>query len=176
MKDNVSGTLCCLAVVAAFVWFVVAGIRKDSAAEQALAEMGEIRARVGRDVVLFDNPLRLSVIAPGGRKTWPLAADTAVTVETAGDITAVRGRNLASKAVGGVATGGLGFFVFGNAKTQQIDNRELYIVMESETEAHVAKIDPKLGQEARQFAVTVNLVARQMRAADSESGDQEGAE
>jgi len=129
--------------------------------------MGEIKARVGRDVVLFEDPPRLCVIAPGGRKAWPLTPDTAVTVETAGEITAVRGRNLASKAVGGVATGGLGFFVFGNAKTQEIDNRELYIVMESKTEAHVAKVNPTLGQEARQFAATVNLVARQLGSADS---------
>lgn len=64
-------------------------------------------------------------------------------------------------------TGGLGLFVFGNAKNQTVDNRELYIIVESETSAHVAKVDPKLGEQARQFAVSVNLAARQLGSPES---------
>ncbi|GAB3808872.1 hypothetical protein [Micromonospora zhanjiangensis] len=162
MNEFTSTMLCCVLPVAIIVIMFVAGVKKEQAEEAALRSVGPVEKRVGRSVVLHSNPYRISVDTPGGRQTWPLTADTAISVETAGSITAVRGRNLSAKAVGGALTGGAGLFVFGNAKTSEVDNRELYIVIESDTLAHVSKVDPKLGQEARQFAASVNLIARQM--------------
>jgi hypothetical protein len=83
-------------------------------------------------------------------------------VELEGEITTVRGRNLAAKAVGGAATLGVGLFVFGNAKNRDVDNRELFVTVTSRDDVRVLSVPPALGQEARQFAATVNLKAQQL--------------
>ncbi|MET8832795.1 hypothetical protein ABZV78_02610 [Micromonospora sp. NPDC004540] len=166
MSDSFTTFMCLALVVLFFVAAINKGIqdgKKKQGIEEELRRVGAIEARVGQSVVLFSDPPRVSVQkADGSFDLRPLTSDTVVSVESAGSITAVRGRNLASKAVAGAFTFGAGAFVVGNAKTKNIDNRELYVIIESPSWAHVQKVDPTLGQEARQFAASANRLAKQL--------------
>jgi hypothetical protein len=157
------GTLITLLVVGGVIaWFYVSGRRSARATEAELQELGPVRARIGATVALLASPWRLSIVEDGQRETWPLTADTEVTVDVEGEISTVRGRNLAAKAVGGAATLGVGLFIFGNAKNRTVDNREIYVTITSRDDARVIKAAPELSQDARQFAASVNVAARQL--------------
>lgn len=159
------GTLIAWLIIAAFLYWLYRMVQRAAQRERQLQSIGHVIGRVGREAVLYAEPLRLSLAGPRGtRDTRPLTADTVLSVETAGGISATRGRNLGSKAVGGALTGGVGLFVFGNAKTKTVDNRELYLVIDSPPRAEVRKLAPHLGQPARQFALTVNQAARTLAA------------
>jgi hypothetical protein len=100
----------------------------------------------------------------------PLEPNTRATVDTAGDIAATRGRDLAAKAAGGLLTapvlGPLGFLMFGNAKVSVIDTRELYLVVESEQWIYTKQVAPDSGGSLRDFAQKINLAARRLWPAD----------
>ena len=127
-----------------------------------------VLGRLGKKAILYDNPPRLVVAGP--KKSWTMhgvTSQTVVTVETAGDISvsSTRGRNMASKAAAGVITGGVGLLFVGNAKTRttKVDSRELYLSIDCPPFlAVVFKLLPSQGHAARQFALLVNQVARQL--------------
>ncbi|GAB7040412.1 MULTISPECIES: hypothetical protein [Catenuloplanes] len=163
MEQSSPGTTITLLIVGGlFTWYYVARQRKQREDEAELQALGPVRERVGTALALVARPWRISALENGQRDTWPLTADTIVTVEMEGEITTVRGRNLAAKAVGGAAVPVLGLFIFGNAKNRSVDNRELYITITSEDDARVLKVPPTLSQEARQFAAMVNVTAKQL--------------
>jgi hypothetical protein len=145
-----------------FAWFYVSKRRAERATEAELQDLGPVRARIGSTIALLANPWRLSLVQDGQRQTWPLTADTEVTVDVEGEISTARGRNLASKAVGGAATLGIGLFFFGNAKNRTVDHRELYITITSRDDARVVTAPPTLNLEARRFAASVNVIAQQL--------------
>ena len=62
---------------------------------------------------------------------------------------------------------GVGLFLFGNAKNKTIDNRQLFVALESATAAHVVGVNPDLEHAAREFAARVNLAAKQLKASES---------
>jgi hypothetical protein len=81
----------------------------------------------------------------------PLGGDVEATVDTAGNIAVTRGRNLAAKGLGAVATTGaglgpLGLLLFGNARHRQVDNRELYLLVEGPNWAYANAFNPDLAQ------------------------------
>lgn len=132
--------------------------------ERDIRSRGRIAARFG-PIVLFAEPPRLYGPVDDGMsatKEWPITADTKATVESAGNVSVTRGRNLAAKAVGGALIPG-GVFVFGNAKETAHDHRELYLIVADAKWAYTRRLDPNFGPQARSFAQAINLAARQLR-------------
>jgi hypothetical protein len=89
--------------------------------------------------------------------SWLLHPGTTATVETAGSIETTRGRNLAAKAVGGLLVPG-GVFVLGNARVQQHDLRELYLVVTGRAWSETWALHPDLAAGARSFAAQIAAV------------------
>lgn len=83
------------------------------------------------------------------------------TADTAGNIAVTRGRNLAAKGVGTLLLGPIGLFGVGNAKERQTDTRELYLLIEGPGWAYTQQFKPELGGPIRQFAQTIQQIARQ---------------
>lgn len=138
--------------------------------ERSIDEGGQVECRYG-DLVLYREPPKVEIYvpqeAPGGAPLAPRKLSVTVTtdltaeIETAGNVSVTRGRNLAAKAAGTVFTpAGVGIFLFGNAKHYTHDHRELYLILESAGEAEAIPIDPNFGAQARQFASAVNKLAR----------------
>lgn len=78
-----------------------------------------------------------------------------------------RGRNLATKGWGTVATtavglGPLGAFLFGNAKEALHDGRELYLLVEDPEWGFALPVHPTLGREVREFALAINRAAAKL--------------
>lgn len=95
----------------------------------------------------------------------PFDGDVQALADAAGDISVTRGRNLAAKGAGTLAFGPIGMLFMGNAKNRQVDNRELYLLVEGSRWAYTQKFNPNLGQALRQFAGQINAAARDYRAA-----------
>lgn len=162
---------------AALLWWAVSSARQatEQATEAEIQAGGEIIARFG-PIVLYDDPPRLD--GPTGDDYWGepreefyLTPDTKATVEAAGNISVTRGRNLASKAVGGLMTGGVGFFAFGNAKERTTDARELYLIVEGSDWAYTRQLDPDHGALARSFAAAVNVAAKNSQLSEASPSD-----
>jgi hypothetical protein len=156
----------CLAPFVAAIVSAIAKVRSDAQLHDRVKAQIDVEgvkvADVDNRLVLFDGPPRIGVVIGERLTVHALTADTSVTVEQAGSITAVRGRNLASKAVAGAFTGGLGLFVVGNAKTETIDNRELYVIIESSEFAHVQTLDPVWAAVARHFAAQASMLVKRL--------------
>jgi hypothetical protein len=133
---------------------------REHAVEKRLRSHGTFTDRVG-DALLYVNPSRFGIAtdAVGNVRSWPLTPDTRASIETAGNVSVTRGRNLAAKAIGGALVPG-GVFVFGNAKDRVHDNRELYLIVEDPEWAYTLRLNPALGGDARRFAQSLNLAAR----------------
>lgn len=124
---------------------------------------GPPAARIG-PLVLYEDPPRLYGPVDhdtGPMQEWAVSSDTSATVESAGNVTVTRGRNLAAKAVGGALIPG-GVFVFGNARETAHDHRELYLVVTDPAWAYTRRLHPDLGVQARRFAQALNLAARHL--------------
>jgi hypothetical protein len=96
----------------------------------------------------------------GAKSSWPLYPGTTATVETAGSIQAIRGRNLAAKAVGGLLVPG-GVFLFGNARVEQHDLRELYLIVSGPACTETWALHPDLAAGARRFAAQITFSVAQ---------------
>lgn len=122
-------------------------------------EGDEVISAVG-GIVLYRNPLRLRIpaeVAGGSGETRPVAAGVTAEVEAAGNIAAIRGRNLAAKGAATLALGPLGAFMVGNAKTDVLDTRELYLILSGLDWSHVAVLPPGLGGAARHLATAIHV-------------------
>jgi hypothetical protein len=91
----------------------------------------------------------------------PFGGDVNATADSAGNIAVTRGRNLAAKGAATLVTGPVGLFLAGNAKQRTTDTRELYLLVEGPTWSFARECDPRTGSTVRQFAQTINAVARQ---------------
>jgi hypothetical protein len=94
-------------------------------------------------------------------RNLPLCDEVTATVDTAGSIAVTRGRNLAAKGAGTLLLGPVGLFMAGNAKHRQVDNRELYLLVEGPEWAYTQAFHPDLGELLRNFAQKINVAARQ---------------
>jgi hypothetical protein len=101
----------------------------------------------------------------------PFDGEVQAMADAAGNIAVTRGRNLAAKGVGTLALGPVGLFFVGNAKNRQVDNRELYLLVEGSRWAYTHKFNPNLGAPLRAFAQQINVAAREYR--DSVEQDEE---
>jgi len=90
---------------------------------------------------------------------FPFNSSVQVSVDSAGGIAAVRGRNLGNKAMGTVAFGLLGALTVGNAKTEQIDSRTLHLWVEGETWVTSIEIDPDRSEAGRVFGSRIKSAA-----------------
>lgn len=149
----------------AFVAWIVAVDREERAAKRAAATIersiragGQLRDRLGY-LVLYDAPPRFGIVDDGALRTWPITREVSATVEGTGSVSVTRGRNLAAKAIGGAIVPG-GLFFIGNAKDTVHDHRELYLILEGPDWAYSEQLQPSLGAAARQFALTIGVMAR----------------
>ena len=87
---------------------------------------------------------------------FPLRGQVQARVEELGNITAVRGRNLADKFFyGPMVFGPLGPFISGNAKVSKEDNRELYLMVQGDGWVFSRKCDLKHSRKALEFAARI---------------------
>src|SRR5664280_2407308 len=71
------GTLIAWLIVAAFLYWLYRMVQRAAQRERQLQSIGHVIGRVGREAVLYAEPLRLSLAGPRGtRDTRPLTADT----------------------------------------------------------------------------------------------------
>ncbi len=112
----------------------------------------EFLAAIGQLVVQSD-----CLYTPEGDRHL-LSAQSTASVDATGSVQVTRGRDLAAKAVGGLLMPG-GVFLFGNAREQVHDVRELYISIEDPTWHYVVAVHPDLGREARDIAAAVRRAA-----------------
>jgi len=138
--------------------------RRLDEAEQELNALTDARGRlVARfaGVSLYTRTIE----TPGG--SGPLQGVTAV-CDSAGQLVASQRATLTRMAAGGLALGGLGAILsLGFQKRRIDDQRELYLMIAGPGVAHVAKLSPNDGHQARQFAAQVN--AHAMAAASVEA-------
>ncbi|MHB1020701.1 MAG: hypothetical protein ACYC1R_10945 [Coriobacteriia bacterium] len=88
------------------------------------------------------------------------AEQVRVAVDTAGNLMQSQRASLGRVAAGGLLFGPAGAIVGGMFKKSQThDNRELYILVESDIVAAVAQCDPDKGGEARQFVAKIQTTA-----------------
>jgi hypothetical protein len=90
----------------------------------------------------------------------PMSSEVVAEVDTTGNVTATRGRNLGNKAFGTALLGPIGLFGIGNAKTTVQDTRETFLMIEGPDWQLSLKYGPDLGIFVRAFAQAVNLAAR----------------
>ncbi|MGI8729294.1 MAG: SHOCT domain-containing protein [Solirubrobacteraceae bacterium] len=116
----------------------------------------EVDARLGPLAFRSGEPPTLHGPSPstGETTTWMLRPGTTASVDAAGSMQVTRGRNLAAKAAGGLLIPG-GVFLFGNARKQQHDQRELYLTVSGPGWAETWAIHPDLAAEARRFAALI---------------------
>ncbi len=81
--------------------------------------------------------------------------------DSAGNIAVTRGRNLADKGLGTLVFGPIGLFFMGNAKNREVDTRELYLLVEGPNWAYTVPFAPDAGLALREFALQINLIAKQ---------------
>lgn len=104
---------------------------------------------------------------PGKVVVCRVDAEVHATVETSGNISVTRGRNLAKKAAGAVLIPG-GVFMYGNAKEKTHDVRELYLLIEHPEWVIGAPLDPDAATTARTIATALNDAARRAPRAAAE--------
>jgi hypothetical protein len=80
-------------------------------------------------------------------------------VDTAGSVAAVRGRDMGAKAASTLVLGPLGPFLAGNAKTEVIDKREKFLVIDTAEWLVSRQIHLDRDHEGRQFAALVKRTA-----------------
>lgn len=98
-----------------------------------------------------------------GRQLPFSGGETRATVDTAGNIAVTRGRNLAAKGLGTVLLGPIGLFMVGNAKENQTDTRELFLLIEGPGWAFTRGFPPTDTAHLHEFAGKVNVAARAWR-------------
>jgi hypothetical protein len=166
---TIGGLLAVFGLIGAVFWVIdkVRAAEDSRAREQRVRAVGRIRDRLG-EAVLYANPPRFGILEPDrvNPRTWPLTPDVTVSVEAAGNASVTRGRNLAAKAIGGALVPG-GVFLFGNAKNQVHDHRELYLIIDGPDWAYTLRVDPNSGEAARRFAQNLRLAARQAAAPEA---------
>lgn len=171
----VQGTITVLAIIGGIGWLLDRRSTKEetNSLETRIRSTGTIAARLA-DVVLYSKPPRFAVVNRqlGSIRVWPITGGVHASVETAGNISVTRGRDLAAKAVGGALLPG-GIFLFGNAKNTAHDNRELYLIVEGPDWAHTQAVDPAAGVATRQFAQALNLAAGKLEAAQPDESSSE---
>lgn len=101
-------------------------------------------------------------------RVFRLHPEVRAEVQTAGDLAATRGRNIAAGLAGTAIFGPLGMLL-GSAKTEIRDLRELYLLVEGTGWAYGTNVNPTLGLQIRQFAQQINVAARKL-APPSKSG------
>jgi hypothetical protein len=179
----VSSAICILAVLIGVAIPIFGAVMKQSAGkvnEDKLLEIGEIVSRVGNVAALYLDPPRIAVAnaapvdpklsenmqnffresAHHEYKVYPITARLSASVEVVGGINTVRGRNLGTKAAAGLATGGLGFFVVGNAKKESVDTREAFLTFISDEWSHVEQVSGPYVLQSRQFVAQVSQIVR----------------
>jgi hypothetical protein len=82
-------------------------------------------------------------------------------VQSAGDIVATRGRNIAAAAAGVALFGPLGLLL-GSARTQTHDMREVYLLVDGPGWTYGTKVSPSAGLAVRQFVQEINVAARKL--------------
>jgi Short C-terminal domain len=112
-------------------------------------------------------PDRLELRDQDEPRSFILTSDVRASVETAGNLAATRGRDLAQKAAGtalteAIGAGALGAFLFGNAAERVIDARELYLLVEANDWVYAHQAHPSTGRELREFALELNLAVRRL--------------
>lgn len=127
-------------------------------------------ARLG-ELAVWDRPAQLvvPVAEPPDLVRHVVTAETEAVVDAAGGIAATRGRDLADKGLGALATaavgvGPVGALFFGNARETMHDGRELYLLLTDPEWQELIPAHPALGAEVRAFAQSVNRVARRLAA------------
>ena len=165
-----TSTAVCLAVPVALMLFSFLAIRMGVTnlrrVNALIASYGPVQTKLlNRAALYVTSPPEFGFweTQPDGSTAFhvqTLTATTTVDVETAGGIAAVRGRNLATKAGAGLLTFGVGALLVGNAHTDVIDKRELYLIVESDKWATVIPCHADHGQLAREFAVALRLAIR----------------
>lgn len=146
-------------LIAAKAASALAKRNQDRAPQQAM-EAHQDGARVIAEVWsmrLVADPPRL--VTPSG--VFPITADVKASVESSGNITTTRGRNLAAKAAGTALLGPAGALGAGNAKVTAHDLREVYVLVEGRNFAEFVELGGAWEAQARQFVQQVNLAARQ---------------
>lgn len=175
----VQGVITIFAILGAVIWLLERRNKKDAAQSlnEQIAASGRIERRLG-DLMVFTNPARLGVVKrivdssglaekqTATLSLRPITADLKASVESAGNVSATRGRNLAAKALGGALVPG-GIFIFGNARETIHDHRELYLILEARDWSATWSIDPTLGAQARELAGAINVHANALRPRES---------
>lgn len=90
----------------------------------------------------------------------PFTGPVNAIADTSGNISAVRGRNLADKALGATLFGPVGLLVAGNAKIETVDNRTVYLLIDSDDWVFAREFDPEHRPVLQQFASKINRVAK----------------
>lgn len=105
-------------------------------------------AVIYRDRLIVDGCLHL-----------PFSSPTSSTADLAGNVSAVRGRNLADKAFGTMFLGPFGLLMAGNAKVETIDNRSLVVAVENSDWSFVRECPPDNRVQVMEFASSVRRFA-----------------
>jgi hypothetical protein len=112
----------------------------------------------GRSIHLYHD----RVVAGGAGEHLPFGGGPVrATVDTAGNIAATRGRNLAAKGAATALTGPVGALLVGNARVQTIDTRMLWLLVEAPTWTFTRPYSPDRQGVVARFAQTINSVANQ---------------
>jgi hypothetical protein len=145
-------------------WELAAADRAVTAAERGHAKR---LAQLQEHIALLEDPRGKRVadfggcflhefvlVTPGGEV--PLDAVEA-SVDTAGNLSVTKRATLTRMATGGLLLGGLGAVLsLGFQKKEQLDTRELYLLLDAGPASVVIQADPDAGAEVRRFASAVN--------------------
>jgi len=108
------------------------------------------------------------IVAGGSGEHLPFGSGPVrATVDTAGNIAATRGRNLAAKGAATAVTGALGALLVGNARVQTIDARMLWLLVEAPKWTFTRPYSPDRQPVVARFAQTINSVASQYLAEEA---------
>lgn len=130
----------------------VRGVERDLGKAQKPQKLASVGGHT-----LFDD----SVKTPSG--THRLTDAVTATVDTAGNLATKSRSTLTRMGAGAVIAGPLGLLVGATAKkSQTIDKRELYLLIDGGEWASVEQLNPDHGADARKFAQAVNVAARQV--------------
>jgi hypothetical protein len=141
-------------------------------------EAGELLQSLGAglvpsaaDAIASFGPLRLfpdRLVTP--ERVFLLEPGASAEVQTAGELTATRGRNIAAGLAGTAVFGPLGMLL-GAAETRVYDHRELYLLVTGASWAYGINVNPNDGLAIRRFGQEINIAAGKLA---SDESKQEG--